>query len=836
MDTKSKKYKIIRFICFFLCLLCVGTSAFSVCRVAAFGVKAGYFYGTDNFKIALHDARRSTYFLNEVGLAYYSVRRAYITYDEGEIFESDSFKKHLEEKKENDIQDYVNQNSKQLEKRAEEYNKQYKADPYASEYWVDGYGWLFPEAFESWDSYTVNDDGTVSVNYDTLRQEAVANFEEQYDLTAYKNEYKHLKSYISRLGALEYFLVDNTTGEIFTNSSFKTADEFKKAYMESTWFVSSDDNFESATVGTQFKSISDSSSVSYNFYGNNSDDIAQTHDGIILGDSNYLYEFFTAIRYGYSAYYSSLGYIVGPSSLFEAGPCTVYLSFDESRITADDPFEEIYSEYYDTAKHLERDVTAGVVALILLAIFSFVILHLAGKKPISLNWQNKVPGEIHFVLSVGLAVGCGALGLWLGVMGADTYYNYRSEWFSYLWWAGSTLAAVLCYSFLLNGFVTLIQSIKGKVFVHNLLIVMPYRFVKMISRRLADNSSDLKKGVRRQYKILIPIYLAASAFCWFIIAAADDAGFILLGITGLVLVNIILCVLLYYYAKALDKIRETVTKSQQGDFDIEFNCNSMPQPMVNLAEDISEMRDGMKVAIDSAVKAQQAKTELITNVSHDLKTPLTSIITYTDLIQRSSIEDETVQGYAAVLVEKSMRLKQLIDDLTEATKVSTGAVELQLTEVSLCELAMQAIGENEDALEKSGIDVRFITGDIKPVVIADGQKTYRVLENVISNITKYAMSGTRAYVTVAVKDGMGVVVFQNISSSPLNISADELMERFVRGDAARSGEGSGLGLSIAKDLCELQGGKFEIHIEGDMFTSRVFLPLSENNDLYNQQQ
>lgn len=822
--------------CFLLCLVFVGMSAFSVCRVAAFAMRAGYFYGAENFSTAMRDTRRSTYFLNEVGLAYYSVRRAYITYDEGKIFESESFSKHIETLKENAVQDYVNQESKNYERIAKEYNAAYSADPGVYEYWIDDYGYISYDNFVGWNNFIINDDHTVSVNYDTLRNEAVSRFNDEYDLTAYKNEYKHLKSYISRLGALEYFLIDNTTGEIFTNSEYKTADEFKKAYMESTWFVSSDNNFESATVGTQFKSISDSSSQTYNYYGHHDDDIAQTHDGIILADSNYLYEFFTAIRYGYSAYYDSLGYIVGSTSLFEAGPCTVYLSFDYSRAAADDPFEEIYTEYLDTVSNLERDVTLGIVSLVLLVIFSFIILHFAGKKPIFLNWQNKIPGEIHFVLSIGAAVGMGALGLWFGYMGADAYYNYRAEWFSYLWWVGSALSAMLCYSFLLNGFVTLIQSIKGKVFAHNLLVMMPYRLIKMVSRRLADNSTDLKKGVRRQYYILIPTYLVLSAICWFIIAAADDGGFIFLGTAGLVLINIALCVLLYYYANALDKIRETVTKSQQGDFDIEFNCNSMPQPMINLAEDIAEMRDGMKVAIESAVKEQQAKTELITNVSHDLKTPLTSIITYADLIQRSGIENETVLGYSAVLVEKSLRLKQLIDDLTEATKVSTGAVDLQLTEVSLCELAAQAIGENEDALEKNGIDVRFITGDIKPIVIADGQKTYRVLENVISNITKYAMSGTRAYVTVAVKDGMGAVVFQNISSSPLNISADELMERFVRGDAARGGEGSGLGLSIARDLCELQGGNFEIHIEGDMFTSRVFLPLSENNDLYNQQQ
>lgn len=835
MDTKLKKYRIMRIVCFLMCALCVGTSAFSVCRVAAFGLKAGYFYGADNFREALYDTRRSTYFLNEIGLAYYSVRRAFVTYDEGKIFENDEFKKHIEEKKQKEIEEYVMENAAYLEKDAAKYNEHVIANPGETGFEDDEYGWIDRSWFESNRFYTINDDGTVAVNDEALYSEALASVQGRYDLTVYQNEFKHLKSYISRLSALEYFLVDNTTGEVFTNSRFKTAEEFRTNYEKTNWFVSSNDNFESVTVGDEFKKISQSSSDSYfSLYGHRSEDIAQTSDGIILSDSNYIYEFFTSIRYGYSAYSDSMSYIVGSSNLFEAGPCTVYLSFDFSKLTSDDPFAQIDSNYMNTVVNLERDVTIGFVSVVLFLIFAALLLYLAAKPPIRLNWQNKIPGEIHLLLSLGAAAGMGALAVWCVITGAEYYYRYQTEWINYLWCAGGVLSSVGCISFLFNGLVTLIQSIKGKVFVHNLLVLMPYRLLRFIIKRLRENNTDFKKGVQRQYKIIVPIYLAFSVLCWIVLVGSEDGELIIPAVLGLVIANAVFCVLIYYYAKALDKIRDTVAQSEKGNFEIEFNCRSMPMPMVNLAEDIAEMRDGMKVAIDSAVREQQAKTELITNVSHDLKTPLTSIITYSDLIRHSVPENETVTGYAEVLVEKSMRLKQLIDDLTEATKVSTGMVDLQMTEVSLCELAAQAIGENEDALEKSGIDVRFITGDIKPIVIADGQKTYRVLENIISNIVKYAMSGTRAYVTVAIKDGMGVVVFQNISGAPLNISADELMERFVRGDSARSGEGSGLGLSIAKDLCELQGGKFEIHIEGDMFTSRVFLPLSDNNVINKQ--
>ncbi|MBR6634035.1 MAG: sensor histidine kinase, partial [Clostridia bacterium] len=331
--------------------------------------------------------------------------------------------------------------------------------------------------------------------------------------------------------------------------------------------------------------------------------------------------------------------------------------------------------------------------------------------------------------------------------------------------------------------------------------------------------------VRRRFMIIVPIYAVILAACWLTLAATTwEVGLaIFIGIV-LLLVSVAFFVLIYYYAKALDKIRETVAKTQQGDFDVQFDCNSMPKAMVDFASDISEMRSGMKLAVDSAVREQKAKTELITNVSHDLKTPLTSIITYADLIARSTEGNDEVKEYSEVLTEKSMRLKHLIEDLTEATRVSTGAIELHPTRVDLCELAAQAVGENTGAFEKSGVEPIINNNGTKPVVFADGQKTYRVLENIISNITKYSLPGTRAYVTVGEENGMGLVMFRNISAAPLNISADELMERFVRGDSARTGEGSGLGLSIDKDLCELQGGRFEISIDGDMFTSRVYLP------------
>lgn len=827
MATKLKKYKTLRLLCFFMSLVCLGCCVFSACRLVNFGASAGYFYGMDNFRQTLYEPRMSNDFLNQMGLTYYSLRRTFITYGDGKIFEGDNFTKYLEEKKQNEIDSVVEMYKTQVEA----YNNYIAANPDGTEddIYIEELGryvnrWHFTDD----DKFEENDDGTFSINYDVIRGSALAGMEDRYQSAAYKNEYKFLKSYISQLSSVEYFLVNNATGEIYTNSKHKNASDFCKAYESSTWFVSSDDNFETVTVGSQFKSLSDMTAVYPTLHGfmAEDDDIAQTSEGIVLNNTPYLYEFFTAIRYGYLSYQNSNNYIVGSTKVFEPDPCTVYLSFDLSRAGADDPFTAVFERYLDTVNHLERDAAIGIIGLGLWLILVFCLLRLAAKDPVHLNWQNKIPGEVHFALSAAAAVGFGALAVWCALSGAEYYADFKSDWVTQLINTGCMLSVMGCYAFFINWLITLIQSIRGKVFFKSLLIILPFKLAKKIALRLAENSSDMKKGVRRQYKIIIPIYLALSALCW-LACCIDDGEPLFFGILGLIILNALLCILLYYYAKALDKIRETVSLSAMGDFDVEFNCRSMPQPMVALAEDIAEMRTGMELAINTAVRDQQTKTELITNVSHDLKTPLTSIITYSDLILRSDIQDETVRGYAEVLVEKSYRLKQLIDDLTEASKVSTGNVDLQLAEVSLYELAMQAVGENEESLEERGIDLRFTELAGKPVVYADGQKTYRIFENIISNIAKYAMPGTRAYVTIGEKDGFGVAIFKNISQSPLNIPVEQLMDRFVRGDASRAGEGSGLGLSIARDLCELQGGKFEIRIDGDMFTATVNLPLAE---------
>ncbi len=217
------------------------------------------------------------------------------------------------------------------------------------------------------------------------------------------------------------------------------------------------------------------------------------------------------------------------------------------------------------------------------------------------------------------------------------------------------------------------------------------------------------------------------------------------------------------------------------------------------------------------LKSERLKTELITNVSHDIKTPLTSIINYVDLLKEEKIEDKKIKEYIKILDQKSQRLKKLTEDLIEASKVSSGNVELNIEDINLKELLNQITGEFEDKFKEKKLKVELDIPKTDIIIKADNRYMYRIMENLFSNVAKYSMKNTRVYINITNEESKIKLEIKNVSSEKLNITSDELTQRFVRGDRARFTEGSGLGLSIAKSLTELQGGKFEIHIDGDLF-------------------
>ena len=291
------------------------------------------------------------------------------------------------------------------------------------------------------------------------------------------------------------------------------------------------------------------------------------------------------------------------------------------------------------------------------------------------------------------------------------------------------------------------------------------------------------------------------------------------GIGVLVIYSLVLFVLIQRYWKQMqekyDVLLNAINQMAEGNLDVDVTENlGLFEP---LKEQLARVRQGFKKAVDQEVKSERTKTELITNVSHDLKTPLTAIITYVNLLKQPGITKEEQDSYIDVLEQKSMRLKVLIEDLFEVSKASSGSVNLHLEPVDLVSLIKEVRLELSERIAGCGIDFRWKLPEEKVIANLDGQRTYRIFENLLVNITKYAMPNTRAYVTLETQEGWVVITLMNISAAEVTVSPQELMERFVRGDESRNTEGSGLGLAIAKSFTELQDGTMELSVEGDLF-------------------
>ena len=304
--------------------------------------------------------------------------------------------------------------------------------------------------------------------------------------------------------------------------------------------------------------------------------------------------------------------------------------------------------------------------------------------------------------------------------------------------------------------------------------------------------------------------------------ASDIPVFGFIFIVGDVVANTFALRAVCKYFKALDEI---IYASSQ-HIDVPMAIDTLPQSLKILADSMKYTNAELQNAITKAVKDERLRAELITNVSHDLKTPLTSIITYVDLLKNCDIADPKAQEYIHVLDDKGAKLKRLIDDLIEASKVTSGNISVNLAPMNLSELCLQSTVDVQQDFDKNNLNLVVKQGEKPVTVTADGAKTFRVIENLLSNARKYSARGSRVYVSVYEQGGKGVFEIKNISAQPLDITPDELTERFVRGDKSRTAEGNGLGLSIAKELCKVQNGELELSIDGDLFKAKVEFPLA----------
>ena len=322
----------------------------------------------------------------------------------------------------------------------------------------------------------------------------------------------------------------------------------------------------------------------------------------------------------------------------------------------------------------------------------------------------------------------------------------------------------------------------------------------------------------------IVLFLAYTAFNF--VAFTDvgryNGGFILLWF----LVQGGALALACWWTISFRRLRTGARAMAEGDLENRVDTHRMPPDLREHGEDLNNISMGLSAAVDEKMKSERFKAELITNVSHDLKTPLTSIINYVNLLRATDQTDPKALEYIDVLDRKSQRLKKLTEDLVEASKASTGVLKVERERIGMEQLIDQALGEWEEKLEARHLSIVKLLPEGETWVYADGRHLWRVIDNLLSNCSKYAMEGTRVYLELTRGKGQAALSVKNVSREAITVPADRLMERFVRGEESRNTEGSGLGLSIARSLTELQGGTFQLTADGDLFKATVTLPLA----------
>lgn len=378
-----------------------------------------------------------------------------------------------------------------------------------------------------------------------------------------------------------------------------------------------------------------------------------------------------------------------------------------------------------------------------------------------------------------------------------------------------TAVATLCMGWLLL-LLLLSFSVRvklGKWWRHTLCYQL-FRKIGQFARMIWENIGFLWKV------ILVMLVLAFFEGIGVLMFFNSDIALLLWLLEKLVLYPLVL-----WYCVQLNQLKNGTEKIAGGEPGYQISTKRMTGIFKEQGEQINHISDGMTHAIEERMKSERFKTELITNVSHDIKTPLTSIINYVDLLEKEELHNETAQEYLEVLERQSSRLKKLIEDLIEASKASTGNLPVHLERLEAGIFMTQTVGEFEEKTKEAGLDLVIEKPETPVYIMADSRHFWRVIDNLMNNICKYAQSGTRVYINLEVKEAQVSITFRNTSKYPLNISSDELMERFVRGDASRNTEGSGLGLSIANSLMDLMGGTFRLYVDGDLF--KVVLGFAE---------
>lgn len=488
------------------------------------------------------------------------------------------------------------------------------------------------------------------------------------------------------------------------------------------------------------------------------------------------------------------------------------VSVDTKFSVADSMADE--AENYETYSKLMFPMLAGAIFGSVLWLIGMVWLTVtAGRKPkdeeIHLNGFDRWYTEI--------AAGA-VIGIWLagtiisGTLIANSSLGYSHAVVTVI--VTCLICGTYTMAWFLIGYLSLVRRIKAGTLWKNSLIRTVLKWIGKCSGKLVDFARAFSRNTAEKIKVLL--VGGAFLFLQFLIIGCGFTG---AGVFLMILLIVDAAAVIFIIRKAdgLDLIMDGLKKISDGELQYKIKTDTLTGKQKVMAEYINNIGSGLDAAVENSLKKERMQTELITNVSHDLKTPLTSIINYVDLMKRENPTDPKIQEYLRILDEKSQRLKVLTEDVVEASKASTGNIKLEMNDIDFVEMVQQVIGEFEEKFQEKNLTMMVHFTDEPSIIYADGQRMWRVLENVFGNVVKYAMEGTRVYAEISNRNKKVTFSLKNISAQPLNISADELTERFIRGDVARNTEGSGLGLSIAKSLTELQGGEFKLYLDGDLF-------------------
>lgn len=514
----------------------------------------------------------------------------------------------------------------------------------------------------------------------------------------------------------------------------------------------------------------------------------------------------------------------------------IWMSVDGT-YPADDGFRQGMIGYSRYRPYIWQGVTAAAVAGIIYLVILFSLICVTGKDVdedgrayIRLNSFDDVPTEIALLLACGAAI----LAAWIFLVAAEiapdiSIYNILT-WAKAVvdgQWFGIALAVYVFAAdiFAMLFFYSLVRRIRAKTLWSNSLLRKMIKGMAHFAWNVYDNGDIV-------LRTWIPYgtFLLFNALMGISVLVFKRGLGLAITVIFAAAIDVLIGNLIFRKAKEQQEIVKGIETIAEGQLEHQLETEHLHGDNLTLANSVNSIGKGIKEAVEISMKDERMKADLITNVSHDIKTPLTSIINYVDLIKREQVDNEKVQNYIKVLDEKSQRLKQLTDDLVEASKISSGNISLNFEKINLAELMNQTIGEFSEKFELKRLTTVMNINVQNAVIEADSRRIWRVIENLFNNIYKYAMEGTRVYLTVdSLPDKIGYIALsvKNISASPLNCDPEELTERFIRGDESRTTEGSGLGLSIAKNLTLAQKGTFEIQLDGDLFKVILTFPLAD---------